>query len=159
MNIFWAFKPFSELNLTELYQILALRQKVFMLEQQDIYLDADGKDLNAIHVVGYSDNGNADKRIIAYARIIFPESNQNQQNIVSFGRVIVDKAHRGNGLAKILIQQILDYLKKDGVYSVCPIKISAQAYLIDFYKNFGFETLGEIYLDGTIPHIDMILSS
>lgn len=156
MTISWTYQSFSELKNTELYEILALRQKIFIVEQQDIYLDADSKDLNAIHLMGYDDD--ADKKIIAYARIIFPDAENNHQNTASFGRVIVDKSYRGIGLAKILIQYILDYLQNSD-YSKYPVKISAQIYLIDFYKSFGFKTLGETYLDGTIEHIDMIKRS
>jgi ElaA protein len=147
MTLSWQFKSFLELNTIELYQIMALRQKVFIVEQKDIYLDADGKDLAACHLMGTDDD-----KLIAYARIIFPENNQT----LSFGRVIVDKDYRGTGLARILIQQILDYLQ-NSEYANCPIKISAQAYLINLYQYFGFKTTGEIYLDGTISHIDMML--
>jgi ElaA protein len=155
MTISWANKSFAELTLIELYEILALRQKVFMIEQQDIYLDADGKDINAIHLIAYSDGDeDLEKKIIAYARIILPDAKNNLET-TSFGRVIVDKNHRGTGLAKNLIQQVLGYLR-NSIYAKYPIKISAQAYLINFYKKFGFETVGEIYLDGTIEHIDMI---
>ncbi len=156
MTISWAYKSFAELKAPELYEILALRQKVFIVEQQDIYLDADGKDLNAVHLMGYDDK--VDKKIIAYARIIFPDIESLQRNTTSFGRVIVDKTYRGMGLAKKLIQQILDYLQ-DSAYSKYPIKISAQRYLIDFYKSFGFDAVDEIYLDGTIEHIDMMKRS
>ncbi len=156
MTISWTHKSFAELQNTELYEILALRQKVFIIEQQDIYLDTDGQDLSAIHLMGY--DSAAGKKIIAYARIIFPDAENKQQNTTRFGRVIVDKSYRGNGLAKTLIQKTLEYLQ-NSTYSKCPIKISAQIYLIDFYKSFGFNTLGEIYLDGTIEHIDMMKRS
>lgn len=144
--IFWKLQLFSELNTSEVYQILALRQQVFIVEQQDIYLDVDGKDLNATHVSGYDG-----KNLIAYARILYPT----QENYVSFGRVIVDKAYRGKGLGKVLIEQILTHLQ-NGDYKNIPLKISAQTYLRGFYENFGFKPIGEIYLDGTIPHVDMV---
>ena len=155
VTISWAHKLFAELKNIELYEILALRQKVFIVEQQDIYLDADGKDLNAVHLMGYDDDAN--KKITAYARIVFPDS-ASTQNTTSFGRVIVDKSYRGIKLGKRLIEQVLEYLQSSD-YSKYPIKISAQTYLIDFYKSFGFESVGEIYLDGTIEHIDMVKRS
>jgi len=152
MTISWAHKSFDELKNTELYEILALRQEVFIIEQRCFYLDADGIDINAVHLIGYDDD--ADKKIIAYARIMFPDAD-NLQNYVKFGRVLVDKSYRAMKLGKLLIQQILDYLQ-NSTYTEYPIKISAQTYLIDFYKSFGFKPQDEIYLDAEIPHIDMI---
>jgi ElaA protein len=147
MTISWQFKIFSALDTAEIYEILALRQKVFILEQKDIYLDADGKDIEAVHLSGADQN-----KLIAYARIILP-FNSDKEKSVSFGRVIVD--YRGRGLAQTLIQKIFNYLH-ESIYAAYPVKISAQVYLKNFYESLGFEAISGIYLDGTIPHIDMI---
>jgi ElaA protein len=148
MVIIWKLQFFSELNTSELYQVMALRQKVFIVEQQDVYLDLDGKDFNAIHISGYDD-----QQLIAYARILLPE----EKKCVRFGRVIVNKEYRGTGLGKALINQIFNYLK-NSTYSGYPVKISAQTYLIEFYQDFGFKIISDEYLDGTIPHVDMLKS-
>jgi len=147
MNISWTFKNFPELNIFELYEMLQLRQKIFIIEQQDIYLDIDDKDINAIHILGKMNN-----KITAYARILLPTDTK---HTISFGRVIVDKTHRGKNLGKLLIQKILDYLA-NSPYKNHTICISAQMYLQKFYEAFGFKVTSDMYVDGTIPHVDMV---
>ena len=61
----WSFKEYNELKLSELYELLRLRSSVFVVEQSCAYLDLDGKDDLATHLVGYQK-----KKIIAYSRIL-----------------------------------------------------------------------------------------
>jgi ElaA protein len=141
-------KPFSELTTDELYELMALRQEVFVVEQNCPYLDADGKDQQAWHLMGFDKN----EKLIAYARIapqgVFYE------NYVSIGRIVTSPSVRGKGIGKKLMVACFEAIEK--LFKNQPVKISAQYYLIRFYESFGFETIGEQYLEDDIPHIAMI---
>jgi len=143
-------KSFSELSIDELYEIMALRQEVFVVEQDCPYLDADGKDQQALHLMGFDKN----KKLISYARIA--ASGVFYENYISIGRIVSAPSVRGKGVGKKLIIESLDTIDK--LFNSKAIKISAQCYLIRFYKSFGFEIIGEEYLEDNIPHIAMIRS-
>lgn len=137
---------FEALSLVNLYEILALRNAVFIVEQSCFYQDIDFNDQDAKHVVAYEDN-----RLVAYARIL--PINEKQQT-VSFGRLITIPSFRGKGLAKQMMESILGYLAHH--HAKLTISITAQCYLQAFYKHYHFESLGEPFdLDG-IPHIRMV---
>mgnify|MGYP002795140183 CR=1 FL=1 len=46
-------KIFSKLKLQELYDLLQLRSEVFVVEQNCVYQDIDGKDILALHILGF----------------------------------------------------------------------------------------------------------
>lgn len=141
-------KTFSELSLDELYEIMALRQEVFVVEQDCPYLDADGKDQDSWHLTGVDKNG----KLIAYARIV-PQG-ISYKNYPSIGRIITAASVRGKGVGKKLLLASLEATGK--LFEGQAIKISAQCYLIKFYESFGFKTSGEEYLEDNIPHIAML---
>ena len=138
-------KSFNELSKSELYAILALRMQVFCVEQNCPYQDADNNDQDAQHVYIESENA-----IIAYARII-----QEKQNEYHIGRVVVAENNRKEGLASIIMKQCITIIKTN---KHAKIIISAQSYLKDFYKKFGFENTGHFYLEDDIPHEQMQLT-
>lgn len=139
-------KTFSELTHQELYRILQLRSEVFVVEQDCVYQDIDGKDDKALHVLGFKD-----EKIIAYARIFKPGD---YFEFASIGRVVVAKNERafkyGYDIMKVSIKAIETYFNEK------KIKISAQAHLKSFYNNCRFIEVGESYLEDDIPHIAMI---
>lgn len=138
-------KTFSELTLQELYRILQLRSEVFVVEQNCVYQDNDGKDEKALHVLGFK-NG----KIIAYTRLF--KSGDYFEN-ASIGRVVVAKNERsfkyGYDIMKVSMETIKTHFNEK------TIKISAQAHLKSFYNNCGFIEFGEVYLEDAIPHIAM----
>lgn len=136
---------FSELSTYQLYDILALRADVFVVEQNIAYTDPDGKDLLAHHLLGIEDN-----KLVAYLRL-FPPTEIN--NYIKFGRVLTSQSVRTKGYGKKLIQELIDYCNKQ--FTGIPIKCSAQQYLLKFYQSFGFDAQGESYIEEGIPHIAM----
>ncbi len=143
-------KAFDALTLTELYDLMHLRQEVFIVEQNCPYQDADNMDQVSEHILAY-DNDN--KGLIACARIvprILPD-----KKYVSIGRVISKGAHRGTGLGKKLMQYAIKVCKD--LHPKEHIKISAQVYALGFYSNLGFVATGPEYLEDDIPHRAMIL--
>ena len=141
------FKTFQELNKNELYAILQLRSEVFVVEQNCVYQDIDGKDETALHVIG-----TINKNIIAYTRCFRPGDYFEQASI---GRVVVREGHRGIGLAHKIMQRSVDAITNR--FNTKTIKVSAQTYLKEFYEKHNFFQYGEEYLEDGIPHIAMIL--
>lgn len=142
-------KRFNELNIEELYKILELRSKVFVVEQECPYQDCDGKDKNSYHLFCEEND-----KVIAVLRIIDKGISYKE---VSIGRVSVDMDYRGKGYAGEMMTKAIDFIKEE--LKETEIKIQAQAYLINFYKSFGFQEVSEIYLEDDIPHVDMLYKS
>ena len=141
-------KLFNELTIDELYGVLKLRSKVFVVEQDCVYLDIDEKDKISIHVLGKKNS-----KIIAYARIFKPGDYFKEAAI---GRVVVDKNYRGSGYAYDIMKTSINLVQDK--FNETSIKVSAQTYLKKFYNNLGFYQVGEDYLEDGIPHIAMIKS-
>lgn len=141
-------KPFDELTRYELYAILQLRQIVFVVEQDCIYLDIDDKDQSSIHVFYI-----AELKILAYARVLGPGISYN--DFASIGRVVNHPDYRGEGLGKKLMEASIKTCRQH--FPNSSIKISAQCYLDGFYKQLGFVDTGDHYLEDGIPHQAMIL--
>ena len=57
-------KTFEDLTTLQLYDLLQLRSEVFVVEQDCVYQDIDGKDQKSLHVLGYKN-----KKLVAYTRI------------------------------------------------------------------------------------------
>ncbi|WP_147198949.1 GNAT family N-acetyltransferase [Pantoea sp. MBD-2R] len=147
MNIIWQDLHHSELSAPLLYQLLALRNAVFVVEQNCAYQDIDGADLahENRHLLGWFDD-----RLLAYARILSPEEHSQP---VKIGRVIVSSEARGLSLGNRLMEQAVDLCKEH--WPQHKIKLSAQAHLQAFYGHFGFKTVSDVYLEDNIPHVDM----
>lgn len=148
MEIEWKYKKFDALNAEELYAILHLRNLVFVVEQNCVYNDTDGKDKNSFHLCGYIQN-----ELACYTRIIPPNVSYKE---CSIGRVVTNPAYRRNGLGNLLMNTSIEHCKSQ--FWPADIKIGAQLYLKKFYTNLGFVQCSEIYLEDGIPHIEMILS-
>lgn len=146
----WILKSFSELTLDELYDIIALRNKVFICEQQCIYQDIDGLDKKTWHLFAKNENS---QQIIAYTRLLPQDITFSQASI---GRVIVAKDYRGSGLAHELMTKAISMTLE--LFNTNTIKIMAQEYLVSFYQSHGFVITSESYLEDNIPHIDMLLT-
>lgn len=142
----WKIKRIDDLSARELYSILALRSKVFVVEQECIYQDCDGKDINSYHLFCIEND-----EVLAYLRILDKGISYDE---ISIGRVVVDKSYRGKDLGKKAMKKALEYI--DNTYSKSKIRISAQVYIKDFYKNLGFTEVSDVYLEDDIPHIEML---
>ncbi|MBL7787688.1 MAG: GNAT family N-acetyltransferase [Chitinophagales bacterium] len=140
---------FNELSAQQLYNIMQLRQKVFVVEQNCPYLDADGFDCFSWHLSGYHESGD----LWAYTRVLPPDVVY--PHYASIGRVVTDVAARRLGWGRQIMQHSIVFCQK--TYPNIGIKIGAQAYLQTFYESFGFEVIGEAYLEDDIPHIPMLL--
>lgn len=148
MKIKWQHKAFKELTNLELYNILALRTEVFVVEQNCPYQECDGKDQASIHLIGSLDND-----IVAYARIL---SAGVSYKTPSIGRVVTSSKIRGKGLGYDLMNEAVSCCEQ--LFGKTPITISAQEHLENYYEKIGFKRASEMYLEDDIPHIKMIRS-
>ena len=141
-------KTFKELTTQELYDLLQLRSKVFVVEQDCVYQDVDGKDNKALHVLGFKN-----KKIVAYTRVFKPGDYFKESSI---GRVVVSNNERQHKYGYDIMKASIKAIKTR--YNAIEIRISAQIYLKQFYNNLEFKEVGEEYLEDGIPHINMIKS-
>lgn len=145
-QISWSYKGFDQLTPFELYHILSLRNKVFVVEQNCVYDDTDGKDLECFHLCGYMK-----EELVAYARIVPPGISYAEP---SLGRIVTSPSVRRKGMGRELMKKGIDMVQEH--YGNTGIRISAQVYLIDFYCSYGFTPIGETYPEDDIPHIEML---
>jgi ElaA protein len=131
-------RRFADLTVWELYDLLRLRSQVFVVEQASAYPDLDGRDPEAMHLMGRLDG-----RIEACARWYA------EGDWVVLGRIVVAPPRRGVGWGRRLMQESLLRIGRR------PIRLHAQARLVPFYASFGFEPEGETYDDYGVPHQEM----
>ena len=145
----YIWKTFAELSSDELYAMIHLRQKVFIVEQDCPYIDADYADQDAFHLLAYND-----KDLIGYLRAFRPGIKYDGS---SLGRIVTEINSRGLGIGKEITKEGVNFLSKE--YPDHEIVISAQYRLMHFYDELGFEARGEVYLEDDIDHIQMYLSA
>ena len=144
----WNWYQFQQLDQQQLYDLLKLRQDVFVLEQQCLYQDIDDLDPECLHLLGYDD-----QHLVAYLRLIPAEFHQ--PGNISLGRIISVGSRRRTGVGIALMQQAMSYVSAN--YPQQDIQIGAQSHLQAFYEKFGFKCISEPYDDDGIMHIKMLL--
>ncbi len=142
----WKLKKFDDLTLDELYGILKLRSEVFVVEQDCVYQDLDDKDQLSYHL--FLEN---DGETVAVSRII-PENVSYEE--MSIGRVVVKENFRGQGLSKIMMKKAIDFIVDD--LGKSEIRLSGQAYLVDFYEDLGFKKVSDMYMEDNIEHFEFL---
>lgn len=145
MELQWQIKTFEDLSAHELYDILRLRSEIFVVEQNCVYLDLDGKDKVALHLFGTFEG-----KTVAYSRIFKAGICFNKASI---GRVVVDANYRDRKWGHDLMREAMEGIKSH--FGESKITIGAQLYLKKFYESHGFIKTSEMYLEDDIPHIEM----
>lgn len=147
MILDWHCKHHSELTQAELYALLALRTRVFVVEQQCAYLEVDGQDLlgDTCHLLAWQG-----EQLLAYLRLLDPQHNAGD---VVIGRVVIAPEARGAGLGHRLMERALHACAER--WPGLPIYLSAQAHLRDYYGRYGFLPVTEVYLEDGIAHMGM----
>ena len=142
LNAIWQCQTFPKLSLDALYTILALRNQVFVVEQNCPYLDIDGVDQHWHHLQGF-----IEQRLVAYCRIQLADS-QPEHHI---GRLVVDENFRSLRLGHQLMNRAIRFIASHSKNK--PISISAQSHLTDFYESHQFTIEGDEYPGGLISLI------
>lgn len=145
----WIVKRFDELTPHDLYKILKERINIFVVEQNCPYEECDDKDLKSLHLYS-EDNGH----ITAYCRLLYPGVSYNEAAI---GRVLISAEYRKKGLATKMLKKAIQVIE-ERMEQKC-IKLSAQVYAKNLYKELGFKECSEIYSEDGIPHVEMVYKS
>ncbi|RZJ08010.1 MAG: GNAT family N-acetyltransferase [Rubrivivax sp.] len=145
-TVTWACVPFAELHPQQLYDALALRSEVFVVEQACVFHDMDGIDVHGWHLLGRDGDG----RLAAYARLLPPGVKAPE---VVIGRVITAPFARGSGMGHVLMREA--GARCTALWPGLPITLHAQARLEAFYQVHGYATVSEPYIEDGIPHIEM----
>ena len=145
----WDIQNFRELDVAQLYTLLKLRVDVFVVEQACAYAELDEYDRHGetMHLSGQDEQG----KLIAYARLLPPGLRYPEVNL---GRVVVKKESRRKGIGHKLLDTALKEIEIKWPRQA--IKISAQDYLQEFYEQYGFTRVSDIYLEDGVPHIEML---
>ena len=148
----WEVKSFQQLTVDQLFEVLQLRVDVFVVEQQCPYPELDHFDrhVDTRHLSGRDECG----QLMAYARILPPGLRYSD---VSLGRFVVKAEARGKGIGHQLLRAALDVMHK--CWPGCAVRISAQEYLQEFYAQYGFLRVSDVYLEDNIPHVEMMKES
>lgn len=145
----WRWKPFAALDAKEVYDLLAARSNVFVVEQQCVYGDVDGLDIDAWHLLAYATNGGR-AQLAGYLRVLLPDA---QEPDVRIGRVLTTADYRGIKLGNALLQTALAHIARQ--WPGVPVRLHAQAHLQRFYGAFGFAPVSDVHDEDGIPHVWM----
>ena len=147
----WKCLSFGDLSLTDLYDLMRLRQEVFVVEQNCVYLDADGYDQKARHLLGRDGEG----QLVACLRLFAPGVKYPEFSTDAvIGRVCTAASARGTGLGRALMRRGI--AEAERLWPGCGIRISAQVYLLSFYSELGFVAISEPYDEDGIQHVEMV---
>jgi ElaA protein len=152
-GIRWQWAAFDDLSGRDLYELMALRQRVFVVEQNCIFQDADGRDPVAWHLLGWV-NGESGRRLIGYARVFEAGARYAEMSI---GRIVSAPEERGTGVGRAIVREAMR--RCDEQWPHQPIRIGAQRRLEKFYEGFGFTADGDPYIEDGIEHIDMVMTA
>lgn len=150
-DLHWTCQPFHQLGVEQLYAILALRDQVFVLEQQSLYGDVDGLDIDSHHVCAWHPTAG----LVAYARLLPPDLKY--PHCAAIGRVVIAPAWRHLGLGKKLFAYALT--ETVSLWPRQDIMLSAQHDKCGLYAQFGFVAQGELFDDGGVLHQTMLRKS
>jgi ElaA protein len=147
-SVAWQWRRFAELSPSELYALLAARSEVFVVEQRCQFLDADGHDVHAWHLLGWASEPAV---LAAYLRLLEPGSKYVEPSI---GRVLTTVAFRGCGLGR---DAMLEGLRQAAAqFPGRAVRVAAQARLERFYLSLGFRPISQPYQEDGIAHVDML---
>jgi len=136
-------KFFDELTTAELYEILRIRSEIFVVEQDCVYQDLDGKDYKSLHVF-FEENGKVQACLRSFMK---------DQETAQMGRVAT--LVHGKGLGRELLRTGIEQIRIK--QNPKQILIEAQCYATGYYEREGFQVCSDEFLEDGIPHVQMIL--
>jgi len=142
-GVSWCERSWEALHRDDLHALARLRQQVFVVEQDCPYPDLDGRDPDAVHLLGFEGD-----ELVAHARLFGPPR-------AAIGRVVVARSHRGAGLGRALMVEARQRLERR--WGEVPVHVGAQAHLARFYRSLGYRVVGPPYDEDGIEHVPMRL--
>ena len=149
----WRWKPFEALDTKEVYDLLAARSAVFVVEQNCVYGDIDRLDVDAWHLLAYANNATTSGgcvELAGYLRVLLPDAGSAD---VRIGRVLTTGGFRGIKLGNALVETVLAHIAQQ--WPGVPVRLHAQAHLQRFYGAFGFSPVSDMHDEDGIPHVWM----
>ncbi|MFA5575461.1 MAG: GNAT family N-acetyltransferase [Brumimicrobium sp.] len=146
MALNWKIKHYNDLSLNEFHDIIALRIKVFIIEQNCPYQELDGKDKKSYHLICRDNEG----ELVGTLRIL-PQGVAFKE--VGLGRIVLDESVRGVNNGHQMVEEAMKFCKAE--FGEVPIYMSGQKHLESFYQKHGFESTGKEYMEDNIPHVEM----
>ncbi len=147
-NLRWCWLELEQMEPVLLYDMLALREAIFVVEQSCIYQELDGLDKIAEHLLAIQN-----EEVVACLRLLPPVE---REAPVRIGRVAVSSGWRKRGMARLMMQKAIEEARCN--YPSSGICLTAQTYLQGFYKSLGFRLSGDEFLEDGIPHVPMKLN-
>lgn len=150
-------KPFDELTNHEVYHMIRIREEIFVLEQDCVYVDCDNNDTKCDHLIVLAKDetsGNYSIENIVGTLRILPANVKYDQ--VSIGRVVVAKNARHQQLGSKMMKEALSFVKEK--YGNVEVVLSAQVAIKGLYEKVGFKVVSDIYLEDGIDHVKMVLN-
>lgn len=141
----WRWYELENMKPGLLYDMLALREAIFVVEQSCIYQELDGRDKTAEHLLALQND-----TVVACLRVLPPDENEGR---IRIGRVAVSSGWRKRGIARQMIQSAINKARQDN--PSCGVFLDAQTYLQAFYESMGFQVCGGEFLEDGIPHVPM----
>ena len=175
LAITWRWRPWAELSAAELHALLQLRSRVFVVEQSCVFLEIDGRDPDAYHLLGTVGSalpepaaspgvhGGAgegpssaalalgDAHLAAYTRVFAP--GRRYPDAACISRVVTHPSARGTGAGRAVMHEALAACARE--WPGAPVRLEAQQRLERFYESLGFRTVGATYIEDDIPHVPM----
>ena len=143
----WSWHTWPTMTPDLVYEVMRLRSAIFVVEQNCVFPDMDGRDPSCEHLCGRDAAG----KLVAYLRLVPPGVRTPE---VSLGRVVVAHEARKHGYGRaVMLEGIAGCAKR---YPGAPVKVSAQQHLERFYQSLGFRTVGPPYDEDGIMHVDMV---
>lgn len=160
MTIFYAVSNLADLSSLEVHRLYKLRVDVFVHEQRTPYaeiedIDAEGRTMHVMAWQAATGEEGVSRRLVGAARL--HRDTHEGEDIVRLGRLTVDPAERGTGLAAELIQHSLRF-----AFERAPgqdVIIAAQTPLQSYYESYGFQVCGAPFEEAGVPHLPMKLDA
>lgn len=135
----------------DLLQALAIREVVFIEEQHvPEGIERDAEDARAYHVLAFQ-GGHA----IGTGRLVMmpePPPGEASGTWAQIGRMAVLQAHRKARVGSLILTRLEDEARRRGVVG---IMLHAQLYALEFYKKHGYESVGAVFDEAGIEHLEM----
>jgi ElaA protein len=150
----WQWRSFGQLSTAEIYTLLRARAEVFVVEQHCAFLDLDGIDADAQHLLCWASAPAQSPAFAAYLRLIGPGRKYAEPSI---GRVLTTASFRGRGYGRALMRHGLQ--RASVAFPGSPLRIGAQQRLEHFYASLGFRAASPTYVEDGIDHVEMLIAA
>lgn len=146
----WRWHRWDQLDRDQVYAILKARVDIFVVEQECPYPEIDGKDPQALHLLGY-DGHPSEGVLLAYARLFAPGDYYDEPAV---GRVLTTPAARGRGIGRLLMAECHRF--SEATFGTAAVRLNGQGYLLQFYESLGYTAVRGPYDEDGIPHYELL---